>query len=1080
MRTLLSLFRYAAPCKALFCLYVIFSLLMISFIIGTTTPQTVTAQTQARFVAPSANDVLPAGASFTVRWRGVEPEDTLRLEYSADKGATWNLVTAKAAGLQYQWQPLPPDVGTGCLLRLVPLRPQNVTQKILRTAVRLRGTFSIFSGEVGFDDGSIPPLPSPLTQYTERAIFSPDGTTVLSCLASSGSGGGSLDIEFQIATFLTSQRDGCLPVLWDARTGIKIRSLPSLSRRSYARFGYNWGATGQDESYKWFSATQWWSPNGTQILYPVSDSLTIVLDATTYQPRCSLRVPQGGAITSADRFVWTPDNQRVVGIIHHFYPATSPMSFYKYDSLTTDRVVWDARTGDVLSTSSQRTQDGSTCDYGQQLSNDRTRVMTWRTSAGGAITINDVATGRILQQYMLPNGYYLLGSGSSAGGSRGTPIGDGRFWSPNDTFVYLHIAQQGTQANPKIVIWNTATGAVAHVIESPLSVAFQRGSWSPQSDKFYYQTNFLRPEPNPNRYADSTRCFIVDIAKQQSQPLTESLANILETRSNEPYTFSHWRPDGKRLAIRYGDDRNRSIGIWDTEHNEFLYYFTLPTYFSTIQWDPSGKRMMAVARDSLLRYIVDLPEPLQGDTSAVFSIRDVGRLDVPPSVLFPPLLCAVQQTTTLALRNAGAQAISVTGFEVIGANKQEFTSSLQPPFPLAAGTQQAVELTFTPSINATGDKTAALLVRWRDAVNSEHTDTVQIAARSDRSAFTVADTTLDCSTTMANTATTATFTLTNTGTLPLSWQTPIIKGLFTLESIQPNPTPAGGQSLFSVRFAGGAFGTQSTERLDLKDACGRATTVTLTASVQPPAPAISTADTLPFGRLLCQPSAERLLTITNSGGKPLVVDSVAVESTTSFTVTGFTKPFVVEGNGGTKTISVAFTPIADGSAAARLHIRSNAANAPERIIILTAEKQSAGLRFSPASLDLGNTAEQQPLTQTITLENTGSIPHWLSLPLVVSSTQGGTQSGTFTLESASVNPILPHGTTAVRVRFAGVSAGIYTTQTSVPDSCNRPTTLALTARVIAGEIAMPDTIALAPAQQADFPIFLRKRSGVDG
>ena len=43
----------------------------------------------------------------TRTWTGIATTDTVTLEYSTDKGITWNAITIQATGLKYLWKNIP-------------------------------------------------------------------------------------------------------------------------------------------------------------------------------------------------------------------------------------------------------------------------------------------------------------------------------------------------------------------------------------------------------------------------------------------------------------------------------------------------------------------------------------------------------------------------------------------------------------------------------------------------------------------------------------------------------------------------------------------------------------------------------------------------------------------------------------------------------------------------------------------------------------------------------------------------------------------------------------------------------------
>ncbi len=71
---------------------------------------------QLRLVHPNGGEHFLAGTRQNIRWNGVLADDTVRLEYSTDAGASWTLISDKASGLSYEWT-LPNVVSSRCLVR---------------------------------------------------------------------------------------------------------------------------------------------------------------------------------------------------------------------------------------------------------------------------------------------------------------------------------------------------------------------------------------------------------------------------------------------------------------------------------------------------------------------------------------------------------------------------------------------------------------------------------------------------------------------------------------------------------------------------------------------------------------------------------------------------------------------------------------------------------------------------------------------------------------------------------------------------------------------------------------------------
>ena len=70
---------------------------------------------------PNGGQRFLAGTDSLITWRGIAPDDSVRLEYSTDSGRTWNLIVERTAGLSYNWLQIPNTPSERCLMRVTQL-----------------------------------------------------------------------------------------------------------------------------------------------------------------------------------------------------------------------------------------------------------------------------------------------------------------------------------------------------------------------------------------------------------------------------------------------------------------------------------------------------------------------------------------------------------------------------------------------------------------------------------------------------------------------------------------------------------------------------------------------------------------------------------------------------------------------------------------------------------------------------------------------------------------------------------------------------------------------------------------------
>ena len=210
---------------------------------------------------------------------------------------------------------------------------------------------------------------------------------------------------------------------------------------------------------------------------------------------------------------------------------------------------------------------------------------------------------------------------------------------------------------------------------------------------------------------------------------------------------------------------------------------------------------------------------------------------------------------------------------------------------------------------------------------------------------------------------TATFTVTATGTAPLSYQWQKnganIAGATSSSYTTPATTASDSGSMF---------------RVVVTNSAGSATSNAATLTVNPaPAPAIQVNPTsITFGNVVAGSNVSQALIISNTGTATLTITQITVNGAT-FTTSGYTLPVSVSA-GQQTTITVSFLPTAVGAVSGNLSIVSNAPTSPTSVGLSgSGIAATFTLGMNPTSLDFGNvtTGTSSP-TQNVTITNTGN------------------------------------------------------------------------------------------------------------
>ena len=171
-----------------------------------------------------------------------------------------------------------------------------------------------------------------------------------------------------------------------------------------------------------------------------------------------------------------------------------------------------------------------------------------------------------------------------------------------------------------------------------------------------------------------------------------------------------------------------------------------------------------------------------------------------------------------------------------------------------------------------------------------------------------------------------------------------------------------------------------------------------------------------FGNVIVGESASQALVITNTGTAELVISNISLISG----LFGVSDSFFNVAPGGSKAVTVSFSPTSLGAANGELRITSNDPDEGQVVVALNGIGISPSptpvpdIALSVASLSFGNVTIGQSDNQALIITNTGSAD------LVVSNISS--TSGLFTISDGSFT-IASGGSKSITVSFTPVSAG---------------------------------------------------------
>ncbi|MGA7220739.1 MAG: choice-of-anchor D domain-containing protein, partial [Candidatus Sulfotelmatobacter sp.] len=187
------------------------------------------------------------------------------------------------------------------------------------------------------------------------------------------------------------------------------------------------------------------------------------------------------------------------------------------------------------------------------------------------------------------------------------------------------------------------------------------------------------------------------------------------------------------------------------------------------------------------------------------------------------------------------------------------------------------------------------------------------------------------------------------------------------------------------------------------------------------------------------------VTLSNTGGGPLTITSIATTGTYSQTNTCGASVAA----GASCAISVAFTPTATGTLTGTVVITDNAANSPQ-MVALTGTGAAATVAFAPGSLTFANqTVNTSSPAQTVTLTNNTGVK------LTITSIAASANYSQTNTCGASVNA---GASCTINATFTPTTTGVLPGTVTIADSAtNSPQTVPLTGTGVAAGIGFSPT-----------------------
>ncbi|WP_333599935.1 T9SS type A sorting domain-containing protein [Flavobacterium sp.] len=425
----------------------------------------------------------------------------------------------------------------------------------------------------------------------------------------------------------------------------------------------------------------------------------------------------------------------------------------------------------------------------------------------------------------------------------------------------------------------------------------------------------------------------------------------------------------------------------------------------------------------------------------------------------------VTSTRTFTITNSGNVVLTIGAISFSGTNASDFTIQTSPSATVAAYGSTTFTVLFSPS--ASGTRNATLSLVNNDSTKNPYTFAIKgtgstqlISLQGNATAITHGSTTVSTTnwTDFSTVTVTRTYTIYNSGTLPLSIGAITFTGTnptdFSVQTAPSSSIPSLGSSTFTVLFTPGATGTRSaivnivngdstknpftfkvqgTGVVQGISIQGNATTIANGAT-----PAVTTNWTD-----FSTSTNTRTFTIFNSGNMPLTVGAITFSGTNATDFSIQTAPSATVAAFGSTTFTVLFTPGASGTRNATISIVNGDSTKnpytyavkgtggtmtitvtnPNGLAITdgdTTPTQTKQTDFGSVSIDSGSVT----VTYTITNTGTGAIS-------IGTATFTGTNASDFNMSAAPSTSIIPGGTSTFQIAFNPTTKGTKTATFSI-------------------------------------------------
>jgi hypothetical protein len=466
------------------------------------------------------------------------------------------------------------------------------------------------------------------------------------------------------------------------------------------------------------------------------------------------------------------------------------------------------------------------------------------------------------------------------------------------------------------------------------------------------------------------------------------------------------------LAVANANSKTVSILLGDGAGNfslaSSLATGNYPDSASVGDFTGDGRLDLAVTNfySDTVSILVQIPVVTLSSTSLAFGNQNVGTMSAPMSS---------------TLTNTGSATLEIISITIMGANARDFPMNNNCGATLAPEASCTINVTFDPT--RPGIRTASVIIADNAPGSS---GTISLSGTGTAPAVTLAPTSLTFETQLIGTTSTPqTVMLTNSGTEALTITSIAVSRQFSETNNCGTTVAVGATCKIDVRFKPTAI-NQQTGTVTITDNAfgspqqmvplsGTGTEVKLTPKIL----------TFPVELVGASSSAEQV-TLKNEGSTALTLTGISILGPDGGDFHQTNTCGTSVGAGASCTISVTFTPAAQGKRTASISISDNGGGSPQTVAL---SGTGTVVKLSASSLNFGDVmvGKISP-PQIVVLTNIGSTTLTITKIGVT-----GKDNGDFTVSNSCHGSVGAGGSCNIIVRFIPTQMGMRTAAVSITD-----------------------------------------------